>query len=195
MSDFVRFLAIVPVFLIALAAPSTSAQDMAEPYELPALTDNPMTLDRVDELVRRISKDAVRDGNSWRFQYQDISIFVIADDNADRIRIISPISNAATLTEEQLFRLMQANYESALDARYAIAQGAVWSAFIHPLSELTEREFFSGMGQSVSLVVTYGKTFSSGALVYSGGDYYEGEGNPSDEPDVFGDIMKKGEQI
>jgi len=39
---------------------------------------------------------------------------------------------------------MQANFDSALDARYAIAKGKLWSAFIHPLSELNEEQFFSG---------------------------------------------------
>ncbi len=31
---------------------------------------------------------------------------------------------------------MQANFDTALDARYAIAKGALWSTFIHPLSDL-----------------------------------------------------------
>ena len=65
---------------------------------------------------------------------------------------------------------------------------------IIPLSVLDEREFFSGMGQTMSLVVTYGTTFSSGALAFTGGDYYDDDENP-DDVDVFGDIMEKGEQI
>jgi hypothetical protein len=193
MLDIARFLTLVSIFLIVLL-PITTARDLGRPDESPAAANVPMTLDRIDELVRRIDADAVRNGNSWQFNYRNMPIFVIGDDKADRIRIMSPVANAAILSEGQLLRLMQANFESALDARYAIAQGSVWSAFIHPLSVLNEREFFSGMGQTMSLVVTYGTTFSSGALAFTGGDYYDDDENP-DEPDVFGDIMEKGEQI
>ena len=188
-----RFVTLISISIVVLL-PVTTAQDLGQPDEPPATGNVAMTLDRIDELVRRIDIDAVRNGNSWQINYRDMPIFVIGDDNADRIRIMSPVSNAAILSEGQLLRLMQANFESALDARYAIAQGAVWSAFIHPLSVLDEREFFSGMGQTMSLVVTYGTTFSSGALAFTGGDYYDDDENP-DDVDVFGDIMEKGEQI
>ncbi len=193
MFNIARFVTLISISIVVLL-PVTTAQDLGQPDEPPATGIVAMTLDRIDELVRRIDIDAVRNGNSWQINYRDMPIFVIGDDNADRIRIMSPVSNAAILSEGQLLRLMQANFESALDARYAIAQGAVWSAFIHPLSVLDEREFFSGMGQTMSLVVTYGTTFSSGALAFTGGDYYDDDENP-DDADVFGDIMEKGEQI
>ncbi|MCZ6862638.1 MAG: hypothetical protein O7I42_20600 [Alphaproteobacteria bacterium] len=193
MPDFARFLALVSISFVVLL-PVTNAQGLDEADKPPATADNPMTLERVDELVRRIDNDAIRNGSSWQIKYRNMPIFVVADDDADRIRIMSPVTNAATLSEDHLVRLMQANFESALDARYAIAQGAVWSAYIHPLSVLDEREFFSGMGQTVSLVVTYGTTFSSGALAFTGGDYFDDDEKPAD-PDVFGDIMEKGEQI
>ncbi len=193
MPYFARFLALVSIFFVVLL-PVTNVQGLDEAGKPPATADNPMTLEKVDELIRRIDINAIRNGSSWQIKYRNMPIFVIADDNADRIRIMSPISNAATLSEDHLVRLMQANFESALDARYAIAQGAVWSAYIHPLSVLDEREFFSGMGQTVSLVVTYGTTFSSGALAFTGGDYSDDDESPA-EPNVFGDIMEKGEQI
>ena len=193
MFNIARFVTLISISIVVLL-PVTTAQDLGQTDEPPAAGNIAMTLDRIDELVRRIDIDAVRNGNSWQINYRDMPIFVIGDDNADRIRIMSPVSNAAILSEGQLLRLMQANFESALDARYAIAQGAVWSAFIHPLSVLDEREFFSGMGQTMSLVVTYGTTFSSGALAFTGGDYYDDDENP-DDADVFGDIMEKGEQI
>ena len=193
MLKFVRLFAQVSIYVAVLSS-VLIAQDLGDPDEPLTVAENPMTLDKVDELVRRIDENAVRDGNSWQIKYNEISIFVIGDDRADRIRIMSPVSNAALLSEGQLVRLMQANFETALDARYAIAQGAVWSAFIQPWSSRDERQFFSGMGQTVSLVVTYGTTFSSGALTFTGGDYYDEDETP-DTPDVFGDIMEKGEQI
>ena len=61
-------------------------------------------------------------------------------------------------------------FDTALDARYAIAQGQLWSTFIHPLDSLTQDDFVSALAQTVTLVKTYGTTFSSGAMSFGGGD-------------------------
>jgi len=86
------------------------------------------------------------------------------------MRIIVPIVKSDDLDRAQLYRTMQANFDSALDARYCVAKGVLWSAFIHPLGALTDREFVSGLGQAVNLVATFGSSYSSGALMFKGGD-------------------------
>jgi hypothetical protein len=80
-------------------------------------------------------------------------------------------------SEAILRRCLQANFATALDARYGIAQGVLWSTFLHPLGSLDERLFLSGLGQTVTLARTYGTTFQSGELAFGGGDAPEaGEG-------------------
>ena len=74
------------------------------------------------------------------------------------------------LSKEQLYRLMQANFESALDARYAVARGLVWSTFIHPLGPMSEEQIWSALAQTITLAATYGSGFTSGALRFGGGD-------------------------
>lgn len=59
---------------------------------------------------------------------------------------------------------MEANFHSALDARYAVSDGVLYSAFIHPLASLTERDLISGIGQTRQLALTFGRKYSSGAL-------------------------------
>lgn len=86
------------------------------------------------------------------------------------MRILVPVTKVELLKENELTRLMQSNFDSALDARYAIAKGIVWAAFIHPLSSLTDHEFISGLGQTVNLLITFRKSYSSGALVFRGDD-------------------------
>ncbi|MBT8112371.1 MAG: hypothetical protein KJO81_07150 [Gammaproteobacteria bacterium] len=49
------------------------------------------------------------------------------------MRVIVPIVKVADIEEGELLRLMQANFDSTLDARYSVANGVVWSAFIHLL--------------------------------------------------------------
>ena len=75
---------------------------------------------------------------------------------------------------------MQANFDSTLDARYSVANGVVWSAFILPLSPLSDEEFISGLAQAMTAATTFASTYSSGALIFRGGDsdvkqreYYE----------------------
>ena len=41
---------------------------------------------------------------------------------------------------------------------------------IHPLAALHDRQFISAIGQTVNLSLTFGKTFSSGAMSFGGGD-------------------------
>lgn len=65
-------------------------------------------------------------------------------------------------------RVLEANFHSALDARYATSDGVLYAAFIHPLSPLTEAEVRSAVAQVASLVRSFGTTYSSGELVYGG---------------------------
>ncbi len=125
---------------------------------------------RLDLLIRKIDKDANGKPGFWRFSVEDTIVTVVTDERADRMRIIIPIVEAKELDEKMMFRLLQANFDSALDARYSIAKGLLWSAYIHPLSSLDDITFLSAIGQSVNLLKTYGSNFSSGALIFKGGD-------------------------
>lgn len=146
-----------------------------------------MTLDRLGELISRVGTDIVKNGNRWQFTVADTPAFVVTDPRADRMRIMIAISEADSLTQEMHHRLMQANFDSALDARYAIAQNILWSTFIHPLSPLSEKEFLSGLGQTINLKNSYGKTYSSGAIVYGGGDSQELMGRQ-----LIDELLRKG---
>ena len=128
------------------------------------------TLASMGEVITALDSDASRNGNNWELMIEDTSLLVVTDVSAKRMRIITPVAQASLLTQEALTRLLQANFDTALDARYAIARGIVWSTFIHPLEDLTTREFASGLLQAKTLSDTFGTTFSSGILNYGGGD-------------------------
>lgn len=95
---------------------------------------------------------------------------IISDIRADRMRILVGIGEEASLPPELMKRALQANFDSALDARYAIAQGILWSIYIHPLSPLEDEEFLSGLSQTITAAMTFGTTYTSGAFVFGGGD-------------------------
>jgi hypothetical protein len=132
--------------------------------------ENQASLDMIAEVIGALDGEAERSGNNWQFTVEERMLIVVTDASAGRMRIITPIAESANLPQEALERLMQANFDTALDARYAIGQGVVWGAFVHPLDSLTTRDFASGVLQTKSLADTFGTTFSSGVLNYGGGD-------------------------
>lgn len=163
--EFLRFLKSLfatAFFLLAVTSGFTLAQDGQD--------STAMTPERMGEMILRLDEDAQNAGNMWTFKIDERQVTLIYDVNADRMRIIIPVTQVAQVTQTELTRMMQANFDSALDARYALAQDIIWSAFIHPLSDLTDEGFLSGIGQTVNLAQTYGSTYTSGAFIFGGGD-------------------------
>ena len=132
-----------------------------------------MTPERLGELVELVDPDAERAGNGYIFKVQDRDLRLVYDENADRMRVITPIIPASDLPEELLERMLQANFDAVLDSRYAIGGGMVWSVFIHRLSSLTDEDLISGIAQAAIAADTFGTTFTSGAVVFGGGDTSE----------------------
>ena len=165
------------LFAALLAGPGcVEAQDQEEgdgqgaPH---ALNEHPMTAVRLGELILAVDEDAILDEPTWVLSLEGLEVIVVYDIDADRMRIIIPIGPATDIPQEELVRLMQANFDSALDARYAIAQDVLWGVFIHPLSELSDDEFLTALGETANIVLTYGTTYSSGLMIFGGGDSAE----------------------
>ncbi len=154
-----------PMIFSALLAISA----MADPV-LSKESGGSMNNQRLGNIVKRLDARATGQPGHWQLSIDGVKLLVITDEQANRMRILSPITSAQALSSKRLFRLMQANFDSALDARYSIAKSVLWSTFIHPLNSLSGREFISGVGQVVNLSQTYGGSYTSGALVFRGGD-------------------------
>ena len=152
--------------VLSFAACLAAAQDNT----VPPVSEPPMTMTRLAQIVIAIDPDARPVGNSIEFTIDDIPVIIIADPRADRMRAMVPIRSADGMTNGELMRLMQANFDTALDARYAVAQGRLWGVFIHPLSPLEKDQLLSALVQTVNVARTYGQTYSGGALHFGGGD-------------------------
>jgi hypothetical protein len=152
--------------------------DPEEQTEIPrAFNGQPMTAVRMGELILNVDDEAVLDGTTWFFHVEELDAAIVYDVAADRMRILIPIGDVDDLDPEELVRLMQANFDSALDARYAVARGKLWGVFIHPLSTLTDEEFLVGLGQTVNVAMSYGTSYSSGLFTFGSGDSAEIERN------------------
>ena len=167
------FLALVAVLPLSAFAQGEEENAAPPPFAERA-PGEPMTVERLEAIIRIFDPEAERNLNSFSFkmpvQDMELDIQVITDPAAGRMRIVIPIVMETSLGPERIKRIMQANFDSALDARYALAQGVLWATFIHPLSSLSDEEFLSGLSQTLNLVATYGSTYSSGLFVFGGGD-------------------------
>ena len=130
----------------------TNAQDM----------DN----QQLNTIIYSITDEVEGAPGNWQFVIDSTLFICLTDELHNRMRIIAPIDKMENITEEQINRCMQANFHTALDVRYSISDGILWSAYIHPLKELTQEQVISGISQVYSCTRTFGTSYSSGALSF-----------------------------
>ncbi len=176
-----RLLALTVLICIALPLSSRAQPDAAP--------EPPMTLQRLTSIVEAIDPEARIFGPAMEFTLDGIPIVIVTDPAADRMRAMVPIRSAEGLDPEELMRLMQANFDSALDARYAVAQGRLWGVFIHPLSPLEREQFLSALVQTINVARTYGSAYASGAITYGGGD------SNGIYRELFEELKKRGQEL
>lgn len=174
------------ILMITLALP-LHAQEAKPPTEQASEPD--MTLERLHAIITALDPDAQTNGSIWQLQIADTPVLIVTDAGNDRMRAIAPVREAEGLTPEDWERMMQSNFDAALDARYAVGKGMLWSVFIHPLSPLEKNQLISGIGQVVNLSTSYGTLYSGGALQFGGGDSNELQ------RELLDDLLKKGEEI
>lgn len=132
-----------------------------------AWTEEAMTPATMIAIIDELSQDVEVDGPMVRFVRHQTPVVLIHDVAADRMRLVSPIIAVSDVSEAELVMAMQANFHNALDARYAISNDLVWSAFIHPLSSLDEDLFRSAIDQVVVARNTFGEEYTSGTLAFA----------------------------
>ncbi|MEM1065002.1 MAG: hypothetical protein AAF771_17395 [Pseudomonadota bacterium] len=154
-----------------------------------ATPDAPMTVERLAAIVTALDAEARILGNAMEMTIDDVPVLIVTDARADRMRAMVPIRSAEGIPPEELMRLMQANFDSALDARYAVANGRLWGVYIHPLQALERAQLISGLVQTVNVAKTYGTLYSGGANVFGGGD------SGDLYRDLFEELLEKGEAL
>ncbi|MEL6774224.1 MAG: hypothetical protein AAFP23_05635 [Pseudomonadota bacterium] len=172
---------------LALAQPARAEE--AEGATAPATA---MTVETIGEILRRLDENAQAspDGRIIQVTIAERPVLFVSDPSHNRMRLMSSIRPAEGLTQEEMMRIMQANFDSALDARYAVAQGTLWSVYIHPLRELTETQFIAAVGQVVNAATSYGTSYSSGLITFGGGD-----SNALEQRRLIDELLKQGEPI
>ena len=150
-----------------------------------------MTVPHLRAIIKRLDEKAKEPKpGTFLMVVNDFEILIVTAEQANRMRIMVRVRSAENLTKEELIRISQANLDAALDARYAIGRGVLWAAYVHPLSTLHPAQFIEAIGSTVNLAATYGTAYSSGQLLYGGGDNREIIGRK-----LIDQLIKKGRPI
>lgn len=137
-------------------------------FTIAPINGQEMTPEKLRKLTSQVSDTLVVQGNSFRFIYKETLMISVYDENANRMRIISPIVEREKIEEKELLNAMVANFHSVLDVKYALSDEIIWSVFIHPLKELSEHQVLDAIEQVYAASATFGTTYSSTNLVFPG---------------------------
>ncbi|TBN04062.1 hypothetical protein EYD45_08540 [Hyunsoonleella flava] len=127
-----------------------------------------MTNDKLQEIYTSISDSINGQPGGWQFHIKEVPLISITDENHNRMRIISPIADSNSLNEELIKAALVANFHTALDVKYAVSDGVLWSVFIHPLKELSEHQVKDAVSQVYYANINFGTTFTSTSLTFPG---------------------------
>lgn len=127
-----------------------------------------MTVQQLDSIIRTNANEVERINNSWRFTVVKRMLLCITDENSNRMRIISPIVELKELDSVYLTNALVANFHSALDVKYAISDGILWSVFAHPLKELSQDQVSDAIRQVFNAAASFGDSYSSTELFFPG---------------------------
>lgn len=102
----------------------------------------------------------------WQVQYLDRVLTVVTDAGHNRMRIMTAIMEKKDLKKAQTIELLQAQFDRALDVKYALYNDILWSAFVHPLKELTENQVKDALSQVYFAAYNFGGSYRSTDLQF-----------------------------
>ncbi len=168
MKPLMKYLMLLLISCQLMAAPTKSndLSDQKNKEMLKRIVEEEMRMnpEKITQILTTLNIECEQSGNVINCVIQGYNLTIIYDLNADRMRMVIPIVEVKDITQDHINQAMEANFHTALDARYAISNDIVWAVFIHPLSDLSESLFSSALQQTLFTAATFGKEYSSGIL-------------------------------
>lgn len=127
-----------------------------------------MTPKKLLEIIKQEADTVQTAGNSYQFVLNGAMLICVFDENANRMRIISPIVERDKLGEEELLNALVANFHSVLDVKYALSDEIIWSVYAHPLKQLSDAQVVDAIQQVYAAAITFGGSYSSTNMVFPG---------------------------
>lgn len=128
-----------------------------------------MNNETMGKIIEKEASEVEGGLGSWQLIYGQRLLYIITDENANRMRIFTPVIEESELEDGQLKKMLEANFHSALDAKYCLYEGLVITVYTHPLKELQSDQFIDAMRQVVTLADTFGGSYSSTGVIFNPG--------------------------
>lgn len=127
-----------------------------------------MTNEKMSKILLREAEEVEGDLGRWQFKFNNLQLYILTDENANRMRVMTPIVEEKALEKDQYKAMLEANFDRALDAKYSIYQDVVWSVYTHPLGELTVEQFKDALNQVARLSQNFGGSYTSTDWTFQG---------------------------
>jgi len=105
---------------------------------------------------------------SWEVHLKERVMLILTDEPNNRMRIFTPIAAAEDVHPREFETMLEANFHSALDAKYSLYNGFIISVYTHPLKELSKSQLIDALTQVAVLANNFGTTYSSTDLLFGG---------------------------
>lgn len=125
-----------------------------------------MTNKKLGKILKATELPVEGNAGNWQIQVDSQLLFIITDEAANRMRIFTDVVKESDLKTGQLRTMLEANFHTALDAKYSIWNGFVVSVYNHPLAELQEEQFLDALIQVYVLSATFGTDYTSTGMVF-----------------------------
>jgi len=111
-----------------------------------------MNLEEITNTLKDLFGEAVEAiaSNSWQVETATFRLLVLLSDDSTWLRILIPIVPSAE-AQPFLEKLLEANFDSTLETRYAIHQNVLWGVFQHNYQSLSSADFSAAATRLVSL--------------------------------------------
>ncbi len=87
---------------------------------------------------------------SWQVQTSKFRLLVLLSDDGSWLRILLPIADAQE-AQPFLDKLLEANFDTTLETRYAIHQNVLWGVFQHNCATLAAPDFSAAIARLLAL--------------------------------------------
>ena len=132
------------------------------------ISTTPMNNGRIEMLVSQVGTMIDGQPGYWRFLFAERELLCITDESHNRMRVMTPVVEESELSDADIRTLMAANFDRALDARYALSGEVLWAVYVHPLKDLSDALFCDAVEQVNRLAENFGSSYMSLDIVFDG---------------------------
>lgn len=116
-----------------------------------------VTLDELNDALAALGATE-RSGASWRLSVDASpslrqTITCLADGEGDTLRLVCPVAELESLTEQEKDRLLEASFRATLSARFGAFEGVVVAAWGGRLSSLDPQDLADAVAEVLALAI------------------------------------------